>query len=100
MRNKFKDTDIKNRTYSFFNNMINIKKLDPNKIKIDENSYKNILIYQIGYVTIKNLRYIEINSVNPLCLIIDKINGYIEESNGDKYLTLVPNDGSRYILKE
>ena len=66
--------------------MINIKNLDPNKIKIDENSYKKILNHHNGYLLPKNLSYIKINSVNPLYLIINKINGYIEESNGNKYL--------------
>ena len=46
--------------------MINIKNLDPNKIKIGGNSYKNILIYHIRYVTVKNLTYAKINIVNPL----------------------------------
>ena len=55
--------------------MINIKNLDPNKINIDKKSYKNILIYYIGYVTVKNLGYITTNSVNPLYFIIDEING-------------------------
>ena len=64
--------------------------LDPNKIKIDEKLYKNILIYDTGYMTIKDLSYVEINSVNPLYLIINKINEYIEESNENKSLTLVP----------
>ena len=52
MSNKVKDTDIKNQTYYFFNDLINIKSLDSNNIKIDEKSYQNILIYYIGYVTI------------------------------------------------
>ena len=38
MRNKVKDIDIKNQTYYFFNDIINIKNFDPNNIKIDENS--------------------------------------------------------------
>ena len=42
MSNKSKETDIKNRTYYFFDDMINTENLDPNKIKIDEKSYKNI----------------------------------------------------------
>ena len=67
--------------------MINIKNLDPNKIKIDENSYKKILNYHIGYLIVKNLSYIKINSVNPLYLTIGKIHGYTEGSNGNKYLT-------------
>ena len=56
--------------------MINLKNLSPNKINIDENSFKNILIYYIVYVTIKELRYAKICSVNPLYLVIDKTNGY------------------------
>ena len=56
MGNKFKNIDMKNRTYYSFDDMINIKSLDPNKIKIDEKLYKNILIYYIGYVTVKERR--------------------------------------------
>ena len=48
-----KNKSIKSRTYYFFDDTINIKDFDPNNIKIYEKSYKNILIYYIGYVTIK-----------------------------------------------
>ena len=41
-------------------------------------------------MTVKILSYEAIISVNSLYLIIDKINGYIEESNRNKYLALVP----------
>ena len=51
--------------------MINIKNFGLNRIKKDEMSYKNILIYYIGYITIKNLSYVKINSVNTLYLIIE-----------------------------
>ena len=78
MNNKFKD--IKNRTYYFFDDMTNIKNLDPNKIKIDEKSYQNIFIYYIGYVTFKDLRYVKINVVNPKYLIINKIMGTLKKS--------------------
>ena len=57
MSNKVNDVDIKNRTYYFFNDVINIKHFDPNNIKIDEKSYRNILICQIGYVTIHDQRF-------------------------------------------
>ena len=71
-----------------------------NNIKIDEKSYKNILIYYNEYVTIKDLKYVNINSVNPLYLIIKKVNGYFEEINGNKYLTLIPtNESKEKILK-
>ena len=71
MSNKVKHMEIKNRTYHFFDDIINIKNFDPNNIKIDEKSYKNILIYNIGYVTIKDSKYVKINSVNPLYLIFN-----------------------------
>ena len=57
------------------------KKLDPNSIKIDENLYKNILVYYTEYVTIKDLKSVKVNSVNPLFLIMNKVNGYFEEIN-------------------
>ena len=66
MCNKIKDISIKKHTYYFFNDINNIKKFDPNNIKIDEKSYKNILIYYIGYVTIK--KHLKIYSGNPLYL--------------------------------
>ena len=76
--NSVKDIYIKNRTYYFFDDMVNIKSLNPNKIKVDEKPYKNILIYNIAYMTDKDFSYVKIDSVNPLYLIIDKINGYTE----------------------
>ena len=81
MSNKFKDIDIKNHMYYFFNDIINIKNFDPNKIKIDEKSYKNILIYYIEYVMIKDSKYVKIISENPLSLIINEVNGYFKEIN-------------------
>ena len=71
-------------------NIINIKNFDPNKIKIDEKSYENILIYCIGYVMIKDSKYVKVNSVSPLYFIIGKMNEYFEEINGNKYLVLGP----------
>ena len=57
MRN-IKEINIKNRTYYFFNDTINIEDFDSNLLKIDKTSYKNIDIYYIGYITIKS------NSIN------------------------------------
>ena len=59
MSNKVKDIDIKNRAYYFFNDIIRIKFFDSNNIKIDEKSYKIVFIYYIGYVTIKDLKYVK-----------------------------------------
>ena len=68
--------DIKNCTYYFFDYMININNLDQSKIKINEKSCKNILIYHIGHLTVKDLSYATISSVSLLYLTINKINEY------------------------
>ena len=62
-----KDINIKKHTYYFFDDISNKKEFDSDNIKIDENSYKNILIYYIGYVTVK--KGLKTYSVNPLYLI-------------------------------
>ena len=49
---------------------------------------------------IKDSKYVKINSVNPLYLIFRKVNGYFEEINGNKYLTLVPTNGSKEKIKK
>ena len=64
MSNKVKDIDTKNRTYYFFNDFINTENFDSNNIKIDEKSFEDILIYYIGYVTIKE--YVKVYCGNPL----------------------------------
>ena len=81
MSNKFKDIDIKHHTYYFFDDIINIKNFDSNNAKIDEKPYKNILIYYIGYITIKYSKYVKTDNVNPLHLIFSIVNGYFEEIN-------------------
>ena len=48
----------------------------------------------------KDLKYIKINSVNPLCYIFSKVNGYFEEINKNKYLTLVPTNEIKEIIKK
>ena len=68
--------------------------------KVLKDSYKSILIYSTGYVMVKYISNVKINSVNSLYLIIDKMNGYIEASNGNKYLTVVHTDESKDTLKK
>ena len=51
-------------------------------------------------MTIKDLKYVKINSVNPLYFIINKVNGYFEEINGNKYLMLVPTNESKEKIKK
>ena len=56
---------IKNRTYYFYNDIIDIETFDSNMLKLDKKSYKNLDIYNIGYVTIKKIGSgYDINSAN------------------------------------
>ena len=47
-----KQIDVKDRTYYFYNDMINIKCFDPIFLKVDRKSYKDIGMYNIVYITI------------------------------------------------
>ena len=89
--------NTKSRTYHFFNDIIDTKFFDPNNIKIDEKSYKNILNHYIAHVKIKDLKFVRVNSVNPLYLIFNKMNGYFEKINGNEYLTLFPRNEHKEI---
>ena len=48
-----------------------------------------------GYVTIKDSKYVKINRVNPLYLIINKVDEYFEEIKGNKYLKVLPTNESK-----
>ena len=96
-----KQINIKSRTYFFHNDIINTEVFDSNLLKIDKKSYKDIDIYYIGYITIKKIGdYENIYSVNPLYLIIGKVDGHIEENNGNKYLVFDSIDENKEVLKK
>ena len=84
-----KELNIKNQTYDFFDDIIDIKDFHWNLLKIDKKLHKDVDIYYIGYITIK--KFIDcknIHSVNPLYLIIHSTTGYFKEKYGEKYLIL------------
>ena len=86
---EIKQINIKNRTYYFYNDQIDLKDFDARLLKIDKKDYNEIDIYYIGYVTIKKIGdYNNINSVNPLYLVINEMIGHFEEKHGNKYLVL------------
>ena len=75
---KIKQINIKHLTYYFYSDIINLKKFDSKLLKIGKKSYKNIDIYNIGYITIKKIDDCEnIYSVNPLYLLFNHASGYI-----------------------
>ena len=95
-----KKINIKNRTYYFYNDIIDLKNFDARLLKGDKQSYKNIGIYNIGYITIKKIDDCKnIHSVNPLHLLIDHAGGYIEEKRANKYLVFDSTDVNKELLK-
>ena len=79
--------NMKNWTYYFYNDIIDLEYFDSSLLKLDKKSYKDIGIYNIGYITIKKIGNCKnIYSVNPLYLRITDESGYIEEINENKYL--------------
>ena len=108
---KTKQMNIKNRTYYFYNDQINLKDFDARLLKIDKKDYNEIDIYYIGYVTIKKIAdYNNINSVNPLYLMINEMIGhfecnsvecnFIEEKNEIKHLVLDNIDENKEVFKK
>ena len=95
---KVKQIDIKNRTYYFYNNQINLKDFDARLLKVDKKDYKEIDIYYIGYVTVKKIvNCNNINSVNPLYLMTNKMIDHFEEKNKNKYLVLDDVDENKEV---
>ena len=96
-----KQINIKNRTYYSYNDIIDIENFDAKLLKIDKKSYKDIDIFNIGYVTKKKIgNCMNINSVNPLYLGITHVNGYIEEKGANKYLVFDSTDENKELLKK
>ena len=94
-----KQINVKNRIYYFYNDIIDLK--NARLLKSDKKSYKDIGIYNIGYITKKKIDdCININSANPLHLNISHSNGYIEEKGANKYLVFDSTDGNKELLKK
>ena len=93
-----KQLNIKNRTYYFYNDLINLDGFDAYLLKLDKKGIMNINVYYIGYVT-KKTAY-NIDSVNPLYLNICALDGFIEEKDGSKYLNVALTDYNNNVLKK
>ena len=81
--------------------MVDIKTFDPNLLKIDKKSHKDIGIYNIGYITIKKKNdYENIYSLNSWYLIIDHARGYTEEKGVNKYFIFDSADENKELLQK
>lgn len=77
----------------WIDDIININGFNPKNIKWDKKPYKNILIYYCtGCETPDDLKLLYVN--------LNKADGYIEDSNGNKYLTSFPADESKHKMKK
>ena len=85
---------IKDRSYYIYNDLVDIQNFDVRLLKLDK---KTLMGLGIGYVT-KKPEY-EINSANSLYLLINRIDGFIEEKEGDKYLNIASTDRNSEVLK-
>ena len=63
-----KQLNIKNKTYYFYNNLINLSTFSVNNLKLDKKTWKDIDIYYIGYVDKNKPEDGKVSSVNPLYL--------------------------------
>ena len=73
---KIKQINNKNRTYYFYNHVINLDEFDGSKIKVDRKNFNDIDIYYLGYEYKKKITECnEVNSVNPLYLKMKDMKG-------------------------
>ena len=98
---KVKQIKIKNHSYYFYNNLINLKDFDASLLKVDKKDHKEIDIYYINYETVKEIANCKnINSVNPLYLMVNEMIGHFEEKNENKYLVLDDVDKNKEVSKK
>ena len=97
---EIKQINIKNRTYYFYNDRIDLKNFDAKLLKVDKKEYNEINIYYIGYVTVQKIDNCNnINNVNLLYLMIDEMIGHFEEKNENQYLILDDVDENKEVSK-
>ena len=90
--------NIKNRTSYFYNDLINIADFEKRLLKLEKKTSMGFNIYYIDCITRKPQW--NVNSVNPLYLMINRIDGFIEEKDGDKYLSIASTDRNSEELKK
>ena len=82
--------NIKNRTYYFYNDVINLDQFDERNIKVDRKSFNDIDVYYLGYDHKKKITECdEINSVNPLYLRITDMKVRFKKDNSDNVWYLI-----------
>ena len=90
---ELKQINIKNRTYYFYNDIINLDEFDGSKIKVDKKDFNDIDIYYLGYEHKEKISECDvIHSVNPLYLRIADINGQFKKGKDDAWYLIISDD--------
>ena len=92
-----KQINIKNSTYYFYSDIIDLKNFDAKLLKIDKKQYKTLKFTTLDTLQLK--KFDDCENVNPLYLLIDHASGYIEEKNGNKYLVFDSTHDNKELLK-
>ena len=93
---KTKEIDIKNRTYYYFSDIIDLDEFDESKIKVDKKDFNDIDIYYLGYEYKKKITECKIISVNPLYLRILGIKGQFEKGKDDAWYLVISDKDDVY----
>ena len=90
---EIKQINIKNRTYYFYNDIINLDEFDGSKIKVDKKDFNDIDIYYLGYEHKKKISECNvINSINPFYLRTVDMNGQFEKGKDDAWYLIISDD--------
>ena len=81
-----KQLDIKNNTYYFYNDSVNLSNFSVNNL--DRKAWKDIDTYYIGYVGKNKPEDRKVNNLNPLYLMVNRVFSFVGEKNGVKYLSI------------
>ena len=91
-----KQINIKNRTFYFYNGIINLDEFDESRIRVDKKDFNNIDIYYLGYEHKKISECNVINSVNPLYLKITDMKGQFEKGKDHAWYLVISNKDDVY----
>ena len=96
-----KELNIKNQTYYFYNDIIDIETFVSKMLKLDKKRTKILIFTILDMLQLKKIGYgYDINSVNPLYLRINNRDGYIEKKDSNKYLVFDSTDKNKELLKK
>ena len=88
-----KETNIQNRTYYFYNDIIDLDDFDESKIKVDKKDFNGNDIYYLGYEYKKKITE---SNVNPLYLRIVYIKGQFEKGKDDAWYLVISDKDDVY----